>query len=497
MSNNKDITMKDESSSIEIKLNETENKKKNEITVTSVLSELKNAVGLIEKTGTSKEQRFMVRALRTTLSSLRKKFTTLILQQLIFTTLSNSLLNDQLIEYLSKIDTVELSSDEKKGNSNLPEVEIYLQLLVTIFLIDKKNYELATECASSLINRIQSFNRRTLFPLGAKAFFYYSRCFELQNRLSEIRGILLAAHRTACLRHDEEGQATLLNLILRNYLHYNMYDQAYKFSSKTSFPDATVAGSQAARYLYYQGCIKSIQLEYTEAYSVLMQAIRKAPQNSATGFRLSVNKLLCIVQLLMGEIPQRSTFRQSDLRVALKPYLQLTQAVRVGDLAEFHRVIKNFADIFRKDKTYTLIQRLHHNVIKTGLRKINLAYSRIHLSDICKKLNLDNVADAEFIVAKAIKDGVIDAIIDHEGGFIQSKENIDIYSTHEPQEAFHKRISFCLNIHNEAVKAQRFPADAHKLSKESEEARKERMKQEQELAQNWVDEDDEDDEMFL
>ena len=36
---------------------------------------------------------------------------------------------------------------------------------------------------------------------------------------------LLALHRTAALQHDEYGQETLLNLLLRNYLHYNLYDQ--------------------------------------------------------------------------------------------------------------------------------------------------------------------------------------------------------------------------------------------------------------------------------
>ena len=36
---------------------------------------------------------------------------------------------------------------------------------------------------------------------------------------------LLALHRTAVLRHDEYGQETLLNLLLRSYLHYNLYDQ--------------------------------------------------------------------------------------------------------------------------------------------------------------------------------------------------------------------------------------------------------------------------------
>jgi len=40
------------------------------------------------------------------------------------------------------------------------------------------------------------------------------------------RSALLALHRTAVLRHDEVGQETLLNLLLRNYLHYNLYDQA-------------------------------------------------------------------------------------------------------------------------------------------------------------------------------------------------------------------------------------------------------------------------------
>jgi len=66
-----------------------------------------------------------------------------------------------------------------------------------------------------------------------------------------------------------------------------------------------------------------------------------------------------------------------------------------------------------------------------------------------------------------------------------------VYTTHEPQIQFHKRISFCLNIHNEAVKAMRFPADAHQNEFESAEQRRERLAQEQELAKNLADEEDE------
>lgn len=46
--------------------------------------------------------------------------------------------------------------------------------------------------------------------------------------------------------------------------------------------------------------------------------------------------------------------------------------------------------------------RLRHNVIKAGVRMINLSYSRISLVDIAHKLQLDSPEDAEFIVAKVL-----------------------------------------------------------------------------------------------
>jgi 26S proteasome regulatory subunit N3 len=237
-----------------------------------------------------------------------------------------------------------------------------------------------------------------------------------------------------------------------------------------------------------------MQLDYTGAYTYLQEAIRRAPSNCATGFRVTVHKVAVIVQLLMGEIPERSVFRTNGLKVALRPYLKLTQAVRVGDLSAFHEVVKTFGDVFRADKTYTLIQRLRHNVIKTGLRKINVSYSCIRLADVCDKLHLDNVEDAEFIVAKAIRDHVIDATLDHEAGTLRSKEQIDVYSTTEPMEAYHARISFCLKMHNEAVRAMRYPPNMPKPSPLSDEEQKEKREAESEILEKVQDEDDEDEE---
>ncbi len=43
--------------------------------------------------------------------------------------------------------------------------------------------------------------------------------------LCSLCSLLMSAHSTAVVRHDAVGQETLLNLLLRNYLHYNLYDQ--------------------------------------------------------------------------------------------------------------------------------------------------------------------------------------------------------------------------------------------------------------------------------
>lgn len=96
---------------------------------------------------------------------------------------------------------------------------------------------------------------------------------------------------------------------------------------------------------------------------------------------------------------------------------------------------------------------------------ISLAYSRISLKDVCLKLHLDSEEDTEYIVAKAIRDGVIDAEVDHAQGWMKSREAGNVYETDEPQKAFQQRIEFCMNLHNESVKAMRYPLNANKPGK--------------------------------
>lgn len=366
---------------------------------------------------------------------------------------------------------------EKDVTDILPESDVYLRLLVVLGLIDAEQSEKAYDLAFDSIKLIQSLNRRSMDHLAAKTYFYLARSAELAGgeKKDGIRPILLAAHSTASLRHDEDLQGTLINLLLRNYFQANLYDQADKLLSKTTFPESC-GNAQLARYLFYLGRIRAVQLNYTESHSHLQHAIRRAPSATvAPGFHQTVHKFFVVVELLMGDIPERSIFRQPVLRKALVPYFQLVQAVRIGDLDAFQKALTTYTTRFISDGTHSLILRLRHNVIKTALRMISIAYSRISLKDICLKLHLDSEEDTEYIVAKAIRDGVIDAEVDHQGGFMKSKEAGNIYETDEPQKAFQQRIDFCINLHNDSVKAMRYPLNAQKQEPEDSELLRERM----------------------
>ncbi|SAM07506.1 hypothetical protein [Absidia glauca] len=459
---------------------------------TLLVNDLKRNCTLLERAVDTIESRFTTRVLRT-LPSIRRRLTAPVLAQVITEYYGNDERKNELLQLLGETagDNMDLDSNDKKS-AILPEIDIYLHLNVIIYLLDKKELDKGARLANATVDRLVPLNRRTLDLLAARIYFYHARFYELADRLAEIRPMQLAAQRTASLRHDDETQATLLNLLLRNYFVHNLYDQADKLLSKSTFPE-NAGNNQAARYSFYLGRIKALQLDYTSAHTFLTQAIRKAPQNNITaGFQQTVHKFFLVVQLLMGEIPERSLFRQPILKKALVPYLIITQAVRIGDLNKFQEGLAEYGNVFKKDKTYTLILRLRHNVIKTGIRMISLSYSKISLRDICIKLHLDSEEDAQFIVAKAIRDGVIDATLDHNRGYMKSKEIADIYSTNEPQAAFHQRISFCLNLHNDAVKAMRFPLDAHRKELASAEAAREREKElVQEIAEGG-DMDDED-----
>ena len=109
--------------------------------------------------------------------------------------------------------------------------------------------------------------------------------------------------------------------------------KARKLGEKATFPESA-SNSEQARYLYYYGRIKAIQLEYTEALDYLVKSLRKAP-SSAIGFRQTVEKLRVTVELLLGNIPERQLFLQQANKEALAPYFELTKGTYVAIIDTF------------------------------------------------------------------------------------------------------------------------------------------------------------------
>ena len=154
------------------------------------------------------------------------------------------------------------------------------------------------------------------------------------DRSSRCCSKLLALHQLSVLRHDEYCQETLVNLLIRSFLHYNMYEQARPWRAATWSNDAGQAqqslarhgppilqqadahllqgpstalwlrggvlrpsahaqaeqlraraqrpavdrsAQQVVRYLFYHGRICAIQLDYSDAKDLLSQAVRKVP----------------------------------------------------------------------------------------------------------------------------------------------------------------------------------------------------------------------------
>eukprot|EP00826_Nyctotherus_ovalis_P039474 TRINITY_DN3800_c0_g4_i1.p1 TRINITY_DN3800_c0_g4~~TRINITY_DN3800_c0_g4_i1.p1 ORF type:complete len:356 (-),score=70.43 TRINITY_DN3800_c0_g4_i1:495-1562(-) len=243
-----------------------------------------------------------------------------------------------------------------KHYAKYPEVQAVVHLIYIMKLADEKKYREMQRHVSGLIGCMTGFNKRTLDPINSRLYYFHALAYELLERLQYHREEFFSAYRVACLRLDQFTQAVILNVLIRSYIIVNEYESAHSLVAKTKFPDGA-PNSQLAKYLYYGGRIKAVQLEYSEAEKRLTQALHKAPQRKAKGFRVEVMKLLVVVKLLTGSVPERSVFSQNDLCRDLYPYLLIAQSVRAGNFKLFFETLASYSTIFLSDHNYNLILR--------------------------------------------------------------------------------------------------------------------------------------------
>lgn len=378
-----------------------------------------------------------------------------------------------------------------------PASEAYLALLTAIYFLQQQQQQkyrhkqettVTTVISSSppmaglleqAISRMEVLNVRALDPLIARAYYFLGRAHEMVGSLPTAHAYLMLAFRATRLRHDLETHATIYNLLLRTLLFQSSrYETAQQLVRQAPFPGissdetgrgtgmgmegegrTSVSGANQARYHYYVAYLRALQAEYGPAEEHLQAALRKAPHGPlATGLLQAVHQLLVVVQLLRGEIPARALFRTPSLGPALHAYFSLTQAVQAGDTTRFQLILAAQEGRFVNDRTLPLVRRLHQNVLKAGLKRLAVAYSRLPLIDVAAKLGLPSVEDAAFVLMKALKENIIEGRVEWEGGegHLASGARPVAYYTRQPQEALHERILRLDALHNESLRGMRF-----------------------------------------
>jgi 26S proteasome regulatory subunit N3 len=282
--------------------------------VVQTSTDIKNNFALLERAVAQFDARFSLRALRS-ISLIRKRLTPDIIAKVIVETFPATVASGNVAKALlfaidrqdlplgrpfnadTEVDNEPAKAPTKNGAKKelkevIPEIDIFLGILIQVHLFDSKQYKRGVEFSKQLSDRIQKLNRRTLDSLSAKVYFYYNLfCEQLgplppstQSPIVALRPTLLAALRTAVLRKDIDTQASVIVLLLRNYLLTSHIAQADLLVSHTQFPE-NAANNQVARFLYYLGRIRAIQLRYGEAHTHLQPRGRRLRARALWGSR--------------------------------------------------------------------------------------------------------------------------------------------------------------------------------------------------------------------
>jgi len=92
-----------------------------------------------------------------------------------------------------EIDTAPTTSEttpppSKPSSDPVPEVEIYLRLLIIHHLHSSKDtYSKSIELSHETVDKMQSMNRRSMDPIAAKVWFAVERSYELGGELADAR----------------------------------------------------------------------------------------------------------------------------------------------------------------------------------------------------------------------------------------------------------------------------------------------------------------------
>ena len=163
------------------------------------LEDIREHCRLLERSVVSKENRFIVRVLRS-LPATRKKLSNDVLKKIVhgyYThssearhSLAKFLYRDGETDMDDGQSGIRFRSNKLASTPLLPEIDCYLHLLILLRLMDEGKLVEAEACSEELMAKLSTHNRRSMDHIAARCYYHHAQCHEAKGQLSKIRGFL-------------------------------------------------------------------------------------------------------------------------------------------------------------------------------------------------------------------------------------------------------------------------------------------------------------------
>lgn len=257
--------------------------------------------------------------------------------------------------------------------------------------------------------------------------------------------------------------------LLRGLLREGQLREVAQLLKNCAFPEH-LGHSQLAKYLFYKALYLSQIGQISAAANFATESLRKAPESKnrrgLNGFKTRVRKLRLVLQLLMNEPPTHEWLSHSKIP---QHYMSLVHAVNLGNHEEFEGLLAKHAEAFARDGMTSLLRKMRSVVMRNSLKKLSVAYSRISVEDVLRKIGADRDPnfDLNAFLTKSRAD-LPDFRIDHKHNFIEFTRSLDDYASSQTRENLMRRIRHLQGLDDQVAKGLRYRVPNKETPKENE-----------------------------
>lgn len=251
--------------------------------------------------------------------------------------------------------------------------------------------------------------------------------------------------------------ASVYVFLLRNLLKHNQIREAAQLLKNCKFPEH-IGHSLLAKFLLYKASYLAKIGKIAQAANFVTESLRKAPdgrtRKGLNGFKLRARKLKLVLQLIMNEPPTHEWLNYCRFP---PHYMSLVHAVNLGNHDEFARLMREHRSDFHRDDLLPLLEKMRSVVMRNALKKLSVAYSRITVEDVLRKIGADKDPnfDLNAFLTKSRGD-LPDFSIDHKNGFIEFRKSTDNYAAAQTRENLIRRIQHLQGLEEQVAKNLRY-----------------------------------------